>query len=307
MNKKVIITGASGLIGLHLCKELIRRGNEITIFSRTPEKTRIIIPGAVEYVNWNYHEPKEWQNIVDGKNAIIHLAGANISGKRWTEKYKKEILESRIISTQNLIRAIENSSRKPECLIMSSAVGYYGNAGDEILTETSPSGTDFLAKVCRDWENESEYVDTLGIRRVNVRTGIVLTTEGGALKRMLLPFEFFVGGPLGNGKQWFPWIHIDDIVQIYLNVLDNKSIKGPINANAPGIVSMKEFSKRLGTTLNRPSVFYVPKVILRLVIGQVTESVLASQRAVPKALLDNGFKFKYENIQAALNDLIKRR
>lgn len=304
MNKKVIVTGASGLIGSLLCKELINRGDAITIFTKSPDMTRIKIPGAVDYVDWNYRKPKDWQSIIDGKSAIIHLAGANISGKRWTKKHKKEIFDSRIISTQNLIKAIENSTLKPECLIISSAVGYYGNAGDEILTETSPSGTDFLAEVCRDWEKESEIVDSLGIRRVNVRTGIVLSTEGGALKKMVLPFKLFIGGSLGNGKQWFPWIHIDDIIRIYIDALDNISIKGPINASAPGIVSMKEFSKILGNTINRPSIFSVPKIILRLVIGKVTESILASQRVVPKALLDSGFKFKFENIQEALRDLL---
>ena len=304
MNKKVIVTGASGLIGSLLCKELINRGDAITIFTKSPDMTRIKIPGAVDYVDWNYRKPKDWQSIIDGKSAIIHLAGANISGKRWTKKHKKEIFDSRIISTQNLIKAIENSTLKPECLIISSAVGYYGNAGDEILTETSPSGTDFLAEVCRDWEKESEIVDSLGIRRVNVRTGIVLSTEGGALKKMVLPFKLFIGGSLGNGKQWFPWIHIDDIIRIYIDALDNISIKGPINAAAPGIVSMKEFSKILGNTINRPSIFSVPKIILRLVIGKVTESILASQRVVPKALLDSGFKFKFENIQEALRDLL---
>ena len=304
MNKKVIVTGASGLIGSLLCKELINRGDAITIFTKSPDMTRIKIPGAADYVDWNYRKPKDWQSIIDGKSAIIHLAGANISGKRWTKKHKKEIFDSRIISTQNLIKAIENSTLKPECLIISSAVGYYGNAGDEILTETSPSGTDFLAEVCRDWEKESEIVDSLGIRRVNVRTGIVLSTEGGALKKMVLPFKLFIGGSLGNGKQWFPWIHIDDIIRIYIDALDNISIKGPINAAAPGIVSMKEFSKILGNTINRPSIFSVPKIILRLVIGKVTESILASQRVVPKALLDSGFKFKFENIQEALRDLL---
>jgi uncharacterized protein (TIGR01777 family) len=304
MNKKVIITGASGLIGRQLFKELLNRGDEITIFARDPASAKQQLPGAKDYVKWDYLELDPWQKMVDGKNAIIHLAGANISGKRWTEKYKKEILESRIISTQNLIKAIGNSNNKPECFIISSAVGYYGDAGNETLTEASPSGNDFLSKVCTKWELESHKVDELGIRRVNVRTGVVISADGGALKKMLLPFKFFVGGPLGNGKQWFPWIHIDDITRIYIDALDNTKIKGPINAAAPGIVSMKEFSKKLGNTLNRPSIFSVPKVILRLVIGKVTESVLASQRVVPKTLLDSGFKFKFENIQEALRDLL---
>ena len=305
MKKRVIITGASGLIGFNLCKELIKRGDEITIFSRKPDKTKKEIQGAADYIYWNYNKPEEWQSIVDGKNAIIHLAGANISGKRWTKKYKNEILKSRIESTKNLISAINKSTDKPECFIISSAVGYYGNAGEKILTELSEPGYDFLSIVCQQWENASKAVDNLEIRRVNIRTGIVLSNNAGALYRMLLPFKLFIGGPLGNGRQWFPWIHIDDIVRVYIQALDNKLISGPINAAAPGIISMKEFSKILGKILNRPSMFPVPRIILRLVIGQAAESFLASQRVIPKKLLENGFKFKYENIQDALTNLLK--
>ncbi len=258
MNKKVIITGASGLIGKQLFKELLNRGDEITIFARDPASAKQKLPGAKDYVKWDYLELDPWQKMVDGKNAIIHLAGANISGKRWTEKYKKEILESRIISTQNLIKAIGNSNNKPECFIISSAVGYYGDAGNETLTEASPSGNDFLSKVCTKWELESHKVDELGIRRVNVRTGVVISADGGALKKMLLPFKFFVGGPLGNGKQWFPWLHIDDIIRIYLFALDNPNIQGPLNAVSPGLITMKNFAENIGEVLHRPSIFSVP-------------------------------------------------
>ncbi len=305
MNKKVIITGASGLIGLNLCKELIKRGDEITIFTRNPSKVKKEISGAKNYVNWNYNKLESWQNFLENTDAVIHLAGANISGKRWTKKYKNEILESRIISTKNLIKALAESTNKPECFIISSAVGFYGDAGDKILTEESQFGSDFLSEVCKQWENASKGVDDLGIRRVNIRTGIVLSTNAGALKKMLLPFKLFAGGPLGNGKQWFPWIHIDDIIRIYINALDDTSFKGAINAAAPGVVSMKEFSKKLGNALHRPSIFSVPRFLLSLVIGEAADSVLASQRVIPKKLLDSGFKFKYENIKDALTNLLK--
>jgi hypothetical protein len=304
MNKKVIITGASGLIGRQLFKELLNRGDEITIFARDPASAKQQLPGAKDYVKWDYLELDPWQKMVDGKNAIIHLAGANISGKRWTEKYKKEILESRIISTQNLIKAIGNSNNKPECFIISSAVGYYGDAGNETLTEASPSGNDFLSKVCTKWELESHKVDELGIRRVNVRTGVVISADGGALKKMLLPFKFFVGGPLGNGKQWFPWLHIDDIIRIYLFALDNPNIQGPLNAVSPGLITMKNFAENIGEVLHRPSIFSVPKIILKIIIGETAEPILASQRVIPEKLLQSGFKFKFENIENALTDLL---
>lgn len=304
MNKKVIITGASGLIGKQLFKELLNRGDEITIFARDPASAKQKLPGAKDYVKWDYLELDPWQKMVDGKNAIIHLAGANISGKRWTEKYKKEILESRIISTQNLIKAIGNSNNKPECFIISSAVGYYGDAGNETLTEASPSGNDFLSKVCTKWELESHKVDELGIRRVNVRTGVVISADGGALKKMLLPFKFFVGGPLGNGKQWFPWLHIDDIIRIYLFALDNPNIQGPLNAVSPGLITMKNFAENIGEVLHRPSIFSVPNIILKIIIGETAEPILASQRVIPEKLLQSGFKFKFENIENALTDLL---
>jgi hypothetical protein len=304
MNKKVIITGASGLIGKQLFKELLNSGDEITIFARDPASAKQKLPGAKDYVKWDYLELDPWQKMVDGKNAIIHLAGANISGKRWTEKYKKEILESRIISTQNLIKAIGNSNNKPECFIISSAVGYYGDAGNETLTEASPSGNDFLSKVCTKWELESHKVDELGIRRVNVRTGVVISADGGALKKMLLPFKFFVGGPLGNGKQWFPWLHIDDIIRIYLFALDNPNIQGPLNAVSPGLITMKNFAENIGEVLHRPSIFSVPNIILKIIIGETAEPILASQRVIPEKLLQSGFKFKFENIENALTDLL---
>ena len=306
MNKKVIITGATGFIGTHLCKELIKRGDDVTIFTRDTAKAIIKIPGAKNYVEWNYRKLDSWQSFLEGKDAVIHLAGANIAGKRWSKKYMIKILESRELSTKNLIEAIENSTEKPKSIVISSAVGYYGNAGNKILTEMSGPGNDFLSEVCKKWEMESQKVDNFGIRRLNIRTGVVLSTEEGALKKMLLPFKLFIGGPLGNGKQWFPWIHIDDIIRIFLYVLDNSNINGPVNAVSPGIITMKDLANKIGKELHRPSIFSVPKIVLRVVIGKSAESVLASQRVIPKKLLENGFKFKYENIKGALSDLLKK-
>ncbi len=305
MNKRIIITGATGLIGKILCKELIERGDEITIFTSNTAKATSLIKGAKEYIKWNYSNPEEWKNHLNESDAVIHLAGASIAGKRWNASYKKLIMESRIASTRNIVKAIEEAEQKPSTFISSSAVGYYGNAENNILTETSESGNDFLSQVCKAWELESEKVESFGVRRISVRTGIVLSAKGGALERMLLPFKLFIGGPIGSGKQWFPWIHIDDLIRIYLFALDNPSISGIINAASPNPATMKEFALTLGKTLHRPSLFRVPFFALRIAIGEAAESVIASQRVIPKKLLESGFKFKFENVEEALRDLLK--
>jgi uncharacterized protein (TIGR01777 family) len=188
--------------------------------------------------------------------------------------------------------------------ISSSATGYYGNAGDEILAEDSKNGNDFLSMVCRNWEDAAGEAKRFGIRVVTIRTGIALSSDGGALKKMLLPYKFFMGGHLGSGKQWFPWIHIADLIRIYLYALDNPSVNGAINAVAPEQVNAKEFAKCIGRTIHRPSFFPVPLTVLKLAVGEAAESIVASQRVIPKKLLDAGFKFKFENVDEALKDLL---
>ncbi len=306
MGKKIIITGATGLIGSRICKKLIDRSDELTIFTSNPSVASGKIKNAKEYVKWNYQSPEEWKDYLTGKDAVIHLAGASIAGKRWNNNYKSLILNSREISTHNLVKAISEVQAKPSVFISSSAVGYYGSAGDEIITEEYKSGDDFLSGVCKAWESEAEKVEHFNIRRVSVRTGIVLSPNGGALKQMLPPFKLFLGGPLGTGSQWFPWIHIDDLVKIYLFALDNTLILGSINAASPNPITMNKFAKTLGKILHRPSLFKVPLFALRIVIGEAAEAVVASQRVVPLKLLESGFKFEYENLEPALKDLLKK-
>jgi uncharacterized protein (TIGR01777 family) len=305
MNKKIVITGATGLIGKKLCEKLIREDNELTIFTGNSAKAKELIGGAKEYIFWDYNKPEEWKNYINDKDAVIHLAGASIAGRRWSEEYKKKILDSREISTVNLVKAIKESNQKPGLLISASAVGYYGNAGDEILTEESKNGNDFLANVCRIWEEEAGKVEEAGVRRVSIRTGIALSSEGGAFKKMLLPFRMFIGGHLGSGKQWFPWIHIDDLIKIYIYALENSSVNKIINAVSPNLVQAKELAKLIGKKVHRPSLFPVPLFALKLVVGEAAESIVASQRVIPKKLLGSGFKFNFENIEQALNDLLK--
>jgi uncharacterized protein (TIGR01777 family) len=247
----------------------------------------------------------EWLHELESVDAVIHLAGANLSTKRWNKEYKKLLYDSRIISTKKLIEAIKTVERKPKVFITASAIGYYGNRSDEILTEESEAGKDFLANLCNDWEKEAKNVEQFGVRSVQIRTGLALSRNEGALKQMLPAFKYFIGGPLGNGKQWYSWLHIEDIVNIYVKALESEILSGPINAVSPNPVTMKKFAKILGDVLHRPSFFSVPKIILLLVIGQVAEVVTSSQRVVPEKLLNSSFKFKFEKLEDALRDILK--
>ncbi len=305
MSKRIIITGATGLIGKKLADALISRGDEVIVFSRDTKKAKSIFPTSIECVEWNYQRPDQWKSKLENADAVVHLAGINLFAKRWNEKFKKEVIDSRKVSTKNLVEAIASRANQPEVFISASGIGYYRDCGDKILNEDSPLGKDFLADVCEAWESESRRTGEFGIRNVQIRTGLVLSTEDGALKKMLLPFKFFIGGPLGNGKQWASWLHIDDIVAIYLHAIDNQNISGAVNAASPNPVRMKEFAKTLGKVLHRPSLFPVPKFALKIVVGEAAEVVTASQRVDVKKLLSIGYKFKFEMLEEALTDLLR--
>lgn len=307
MSKKIVVTGASGLIGKQLCRSLLFRGDRVTVFTRDIASARNILGCKMDYVKWNYNNPSEWQESLKDHSAVIHLAGANLFGKRWTNDYKKLIMESREVSTKNLVEAIKNFGSNEMTFISSSGVGYYGSAGENILTEDSPAGNDFLAQVCKAWEYQVERASEFGLRTAMLRQGIVLSNKGGALTKFIPPFKFFIGGGLGNGKQWFPWIHIDDIVAIYSFILDHENISGPVNAVSPQTIRMSEFAKSLGKILKRPSIFNVPELALRILIGEAASTIVSSQRVVPKKLMNHGFKFKFESLEEALQDLLKTK
>ena len=302
--KRIIVTGATGLIGRKLVSTLIQRGDELIIFSRDIAKAKTIIPNANEYVEWDYTKPELWKSKLENSYAIVHLAGTNLFAKRWNDSFKNEILKSRQMSTENLVDAIKSCSNKPRVFISASGVGYYGDCGDTILNEASSAGNDFLAEVCKVWEGESKRVEEAGIRSVQIRTGLVLSTEDGALKQMIPPFKFFIGGPLGDGKQWASWLHIEDIIRIYVHAIDNTELRGAVNAASTNPVRMKEFANTLGNVLHRPSLFPVPKFVLKIVIGETAEVVTASQRVDVQKLLSSGFKFNFNFIKEALNDLL---
>ena len=304
MAKKIIITGATGLVGKNISSELIKKSEEVIVFTRNVEAGKNKVPNASMYLKWNYDKPEEWKEHINNSKAIIHLAGANLASKRWSKKYKKIITESRIKSTQNLIKAVTEVKNKPEVFICSSAVGYYGNSGDTLLTEDSAPGNDFLANLCIQWEKAAEEIETFGIRRVSIRSGLVLSKEEGILKKFLLPYNLYVGGKLGNGNQWFPWIHINDLVNIYLFSLYNK-IDGAINAVSTNPLRMKEFAFELGKTLNKPSFFKVPEFLLKVVLGEQAKAALSSLRVIPQKLNNQDFKFQFENISLCLKNLLK--
>jgi uncharacterized protein (TIGR01777 family) len=304
MNRKIIITGATGLIGKELCRKLTGNKEDVFVFTRSVEKGKEELPFVRHFIKWDYRNPASWMKEVDGAYAVIHLAGANLFGKRWTKKYKHIILSSREESTRQLVHAIASASNKPEVFIASSAVGIYGSQGDKELTEDSSLGNDFLALVCKAWEYEAFKVEELGVRIVSLRQGIVLAKQGGALEKMITPYKFFIGGPLGSGEQFYPWIHIEDLINIYLFILDIP-ITGAINAAAPDRVTMKQLSQKIGKTLHRPSFFKVPGFILRIILGEGAAAILSSENVVPKRLQESGFQFKYSQLSEALENLIQ--
>jgi uncharacterized protein (TIGR01777 family) len=290
---KVVISGANGLIGSALSRALRTRGDDVIALMRRPTT-----PGEVR---WDGRSVPP--GVVEGADAAVNLSGANIGARRWTDAFKKEIVDSRVDSTHAFVEAIAAARQRPRVFVNASAVGVYGGRGDEEVMESSAPGNDFLASVCKASEAEALRAEQLGVRTVLLRTGVVLAREGGALKQMLPPFKAFLGGPIGSGKQWFPWIHLEDEVAIILWALDG-AVRGPVNAVAPNPVRMKEFAHALGRALHRPTLFSVPPLVLRLGLGEMAEVLLEGQRAVPRKALDGGFRFRFGELEPALRDLV---
>lgn len=300
---RVIITGGSGLIGRELTKRLSDDGHEVIILSRSPHKVNRL-PANARAEKWDARTADGWGALADGADAIINLAGANIGASRWTEERKRIILESRVHAGQAVVEAVQAAVNKPKVVIQASAVGYYGNRGDEPLTEESSAGDNFLAHVCVAWENAVKPIENQ-VRLVYIRTGVVLTTTDGALKQMMLPFKFFAGGPLGDGKQWFPWIHLDDEVAAILYLLYDEEAEGVYNLNSPRIMTNANFVKTLGKVMNRPAIMPAPAFALKLALGEMSTLVLDGQRMIPQRLEETDFEFAYPDAEAALRDLIQ--
>jgi uncharacterized protein (TIGR01777 family) len=301
----VTLTGATGLIGTKLVRALRERGDTVTVLSRSPDEARTAL--GVDAVAWDPLAGPAPAGALAGRDAVVHLAGEPVA-QRWSAKVKQAIRDSRETGTRNLVEGLRavsaGNAGGDRVLVSSSAVGYYGKHGDEPVPESTPPGHDFLSGVCVMWEQEAQRAAELGLRVVEIRTGVVLDTSGGALKTMLPPFKLGAGGPVAGGDQYLPWIHIDDLVGLYLKALDDPSWSGAYNGSAPTPVTNKDFSKALGRALHRPAVAPVPGFALRLLYGEMAEIVTEGQRAVPERALAGGFTFRHPDLDEALADTL---
>jgi len=298
---KLVITGASGLIGSFLVERLSRLHHSLVLLSRQPHKENAAI--KKQWLEWQPGQAGAWERAIDGADGVINLAGEPIAAKRWNKAQKERLRDSRIDSTRSLVKAMANAQVKPKFLISASAVGYYGSRGEEEITEESKPGDDFLSNLCVEWEDEARKADAFGVRVALLRTGIVLAKGEGALRKMVPPFKLFAGGPLGSGRQWMPWIHIDDEAGMIELLIENQNARGAFNGTAPNPVTMAAFSKALGTVLNRPSWARMPPSVLTLIVGEMAEMLLVGQRAKPEAALKLGYKFKFPTLRHALESL----
>lgn len=300
---RVIITGGTGLIGRALTNSLAADEHEVIILTRNANR-RLDLPGPARLAEWDAATAEGWARHADGADAIVNLAGEGIADARWTDERKKRIYTSRINAGKAVMEAVTAASVKPRVLIQASAVGYYGPRGDEIVTEASSPGSDFLAQVCFDWEASTAGAASLGIRRAVIRTGLVLSSAGGAWPRIVMPFRFFAGGPIGSGRQYWPWIHIEDEVRAIRFLIDHPDAYGPFNLSAPEPLTNREFAQTLGQVMGRPAVMPVPGFALRTAFGEMATVLLDGQRAVPKRLQDLGFSFTYPTAEAAFRALL---
>lgn len=305
---KIAVTGATGFVGSRLVERLQQEGHQIVVLTRSATHAQRVFPAsvfpAVEVVEYQPLESGAWQGAIAGCDGVVNLAGAPIADERWTPQRKQEILDSRQIGTQKIVEAIAAANPKPSVLVNSSAIGYYGTSETATFDETSASGSDFLASVCQAWEAAATAVKESGVRLVIVRTGIVLGI-GGAIAKMLLPFRLFAGGPIGSGRQWFSWIHRDDLVNLILKALTDSSVSGVLNATAPNPVRMAEFSQTMGQVMGRPSWLPVPAFALEAMLGDAAQVVLEGQRVVPTRTQATGFEFQYPLVKPALEEVLK--
>ena len=305
---RVIITGGTGMIGSELAASLAGDGHEVIALSRNPSKHAP--PPGVQIEKWDSKTAAGWGHLADGADAIVNLAAESIAGEgfppdRWTAAKKRRIRQSRIDAGNAVVEAVKAAASKPAVVIQASGNDYYGDQGDEVLTEEVPPGDSFLADVTLDWEGATAPVAGMGVRHVVARGGIVLSMEGGALPSTVLPFRLFVGGPLGNGRQWWPWIHIQDLVRAIRFLIENEAASGPVIVCTPNPLRNKDFARVIGEVMGRPSYFPVPAFALKLALGEVADTVLHSRRTLPEKLQALGFTFLYPDLKPALEDLLK--
>ena len=299
----VLVTGGTGFIGSRVCTALHQQGDTVHVLSRNPERAQTKVESARACYGWDPETEKMPAEATNGMASVVHLAGETIAG-RWNADKKRRIRDSRILSTRNLVESLAATDTKPDTLVCASAIGYYGDSGDEHFTEVSPPGNDFLAKTCQEWETEAHKATDLGIRVVTVRIGLVLGLGGGLLAQVLPPFKIGVGGILGSGRQWMSWIHVDDVIGIILHALENNEIRGALNATAPTPVRNTEFTKTLGTVLRRPTLFPVPTFGLKLMMGEFADFIVLSQNVLPEKTEVSGYEFRHRTLESALRDLL---
>lgn len=296
---RVLITGASGLIGSALQRSFREKGYDLLLASREE-------PKDTEHIQWSVEDGFADPSKLEGIDAVVHLAGESVNGLRWTDEKKKAIRDSRVLGTRNVVDAISKLKKKPKVFVAASAIGFYGERGDEELTESSAAGDTFLADVSKQWEAESRRAEDAGIRTVLLRTGIVLSKDGGALGTMLLPFKLGVGGVVGSGKQWMSWISLDDHVAAINYVIEHDSIRGAVNSVSPHPITNQEFTKTMGEVLYRPTIIPLPEFAVSMLMGEMgDELLLTSTKVMPKRLEDAGFEFKYPELKSALEHAVK--
>lgn len=299
---KILITGGTGFVGTQLTSHLLQDGNEVTILTRSRKEPAREGSGR-SYLQGDPTQKGAWQEAIRDHDVIINLAGASIFS-RWTDEHKKAIRESRVSTTRNIVEGIPSDSSRKMTLFSTSAVGYYGFHGDEELAEDSPPGEDFLARIAAEWEGEALKAQGKGARVVITRFGIVLGDKGGALGQMIPLFKKYIGGPIGSGKQWFSWVHIEDLAEAFVFLVKHPEISGPVNLCSPNPVRNKDLAKALGKTLHRPSILPAPAFMVKLVLGEFGSVILEGQRVIPRKLMEKGFVFQYPDINKALQGII---
>ena len=302
---RIIVTGATGFIGKALCFRLLEEKYDVVALSRSKEKGEKIFGTDATVVEWDGKSSEVWQDYANGAYAVVNLAGENIGSGRWTPKRKQSILQSRLDAGRAIVEAAKSVEKKPRVIIQASAIGYYGSRGDEIIDESSSPGESFLVEVVKKWEQSTQGVESLKIRRVIVRSSIVLGKKGGVFLRLVKPFRLFVGGHLGSGKQWFSWIHLKDEVKAILFLIEREDLSGVFNLTAPHQLIQKDFFHILGKIMKRPSWFPVPGFVLRLIFGEMAkDTLLSGQRVIPRRLLEAGYRFLYPQAELAIKEIL---
>lgn len=301
----VVVTGGTGFIGRALVRRLVDAGHHVTVLVRRDPGRGPDVPGGVTWQKWDVRSGTSLAAVIETADAVVNLAGEPIAGKRWTARQKERIVRSRVDATTAIVEAIRGAGRKPAVMINASAVGYYGPCGDEDVPESAPKGRGFLSETTAQWEDAARSVESAGVRLVLLRIGVVLGEGGGALGKMLLPFKLFLGGPIGTGRQWFPWIHLDDVVGVMLFALERRELSGPVNLAAPENVTMRGFSTALSKALHRPSWLPVPGFALRILLGEMSGMLLTGQKVRPDRLMSAGYPFKHPGLEEALRSVLR--